>query len=208
MSPLPRLTRYEPEATGEGQQCADGIPKQVPLLLIGEEMGVLWTAHLLSNQGTDTFLFLPVSLRCKETGKMSQTQPEQIRGQGVALVVLDDACEIAVTPEFCDMPTIHVHLARNPGEESELVQRGGPISPPTDQLQEINMPVLCPRKIIDPFPRLGRAPAEVRDAEAMDEPALQKNFEVRRLRVEADDLRLAFPQLVKNRAKSAASSRS
>src|SRR5262249_53676000 len=121
-------------------------------------MGVLWTAHLLSNQGTDTFLFLPISLRRKETGKMSQTKPEQIRGQGVALIVLDDAREIAVTPEFCDMPTIHVHLARNSGEESELVQRGGHISPTTDHLQEINMPLIGPCKIVDSFPWLDRTP--------------------------------------------------
>ena len=74
------------------------------------------------------------------------------------------------------------------------MQRGHRITPTTEHVEQINMPVLCPRKIIDPFPRLGRAPAEVRDAEAMHEPALQENLEVGSLGIEADDLRLTLSE--------------
>ena len=98
-------------------------------------------------------LFADVGTVVEEAGEVGEPQPHQIGGQRVALVVADDAIELAFEPQRRDVVAVHPHLARDPGLHGNLVQTRAGQPPTADDVLEVDVPVAAAGEVVDAFPR-------------------------------------------------------
>ena len=70
----------------------------------------------------NTLLLIPVFVLVEFAGEVGRSEPQQVRRQRVAFVVVDDALMGSVQPQLGNCASVDVHLAGNSRERRHLMQ--------------------------------------------------------------------------------------
>src|SRR5262249_35741284 len=159
------------------------LPHVAPLFEVGLEVFISYVARLLGEHFFHLALFFSVLVAAKKAAEMGGAQPEQISGNGVALVVLDDLADIALPPEVHNVGAIHVDLAGNSTGRGDLMKGSCRPSPVAQGILEVQVEVTALAEVIDAMPGLIRALAKLGEAETVHYSALCENYDVRTNRI-------------------------
>ena len=104
------------------------VGETVPLGEVGFEEGGIGTVAEAHEGVAEESLFVFVFVGGEATGDPGEAEPEEIGGDGVEAVVLDNFAEAAGLPEVEDLVAVRVELAGDAAEGGGLVEGDGGVA--------------------------------------------------------------------------------
>ncbi len=165
----------------------------VPLFDVSfDELG-LWVFAEAHEVFADEVLFAGIFFCGEASADEGEAEPQEIGGNGVVAVILDDFAHFSGLPHFEDGVAVGVEFSGDAAEGGGFVEAdGGAFTGEAsgDEVHEINGGVVVASEVVDAFPGFRGAVQEAFGGDAEGDGALGEDAEVGGTGVEPDQLRL------------------